>query len=118
MSRTNRTQTEIAILQSLIRGPSYGLQIIERVEKMTGGDLTLSQARVYPALSAMEDDGLVEMFVGDEPIPERGGRPRRYFKLTAEGMKTAKQDRAVAQGLFGLVPAKVRALIGLAPGVP
>jgi PadR family transcriptional regulator PadR len=91
--------TKSALLQALIQGDSYGLEIIERVAKMTQGKLKLKQGRVYPVLRAMESGGLVESYDGD-PLPERGGRPRRYYRITADGRRVAKEDARIAVGLF------------------
>jgi PadR family transcriptional regulator PadR len=98
--------TKVALLQALISGESYGLEIIERVQTATGGRVRLLQGRVYPALRELENDGLVESRNG-EPLPERGGRPRRYYRITAEGRRVAREDaRAIAALLnpaFGVV---------------
>jgi PadR family transcriptional regulator PadR len=89
-----------ALLQALVRGESYGLELIERVAQQTHGQIRLNQGSVYPALQDMEEEGLVESREGD-PLPERGGRPRRYFHLTAEGKRTAATQRKAVMGLFG-----------------
>jgi len=94
-----------ALLQVLVRGEGYGLELIERVEKHTDGKMVLHQGSVYPALRALEREGLIKSFKG-APLPERGGRPRRYYKLTAEGAKAAVQHREV---ILGLLPAEVMA---------
>lgn len=91
-----------ALLQALISGPGYGLDLIERVQKHTQGTVTLGQGSVYPALRDLEREGLLESYEGD-PTPERGGRPRRYYRLSALGAKAAMEQRAVV-GLFGLLP--------------
>jgi PadR family transcriptional regulator len=91
--------TKVALLQALIQGESYGLEIIERVKKQTNGQVLLVQGRVYPALRELESDGLLESYDG-EPMAERGGRPRRYYTITAEGRKVARQQ---ARGLLGLL---------------
>ena len=91
--------TKVALLQALIQGESYGLEVIERVKEQTHGQVVLVQGRVYPALRELESDGLLERYDG-EPMPERGGRPRRYYKITAEGRKVARQQ---ARGLLGLL---------------
>jgi PadR family transcriptional regulator PadR len=106
-----------ALLQALIRGPNYGIALSEQIRDMTKGKLSPSPAAVYAALRAMEDDGLVDAYLGDEPIAERGGRPRRYFKLNAEGRRAALEDRATVAGLFDL-PLKVRAFVGRLLGSP
>lgn len=93
-----------ALLQALIREPNYGLALIERVEQQTKGQVQLHQGSVYPALRSLEDDGLVTSYDG-ESTPERGGRPRRYYKLTAAGQRAAQEHREIAESLFGFEPA-------------
>ena len=91
--------TKVALLQALIQGESYGLGLIERVREASGGQVVLMQGRVYPVLRELEADGLLESYDG-EPLPERGGRPRRYYKLTAEGRRAAKADARAILGLL------------------
>lgn len=91
--------TKLALLQALIRGESYGLELIERVRDATNGQISLMQGRVYPALRELEDEGLLESY-DTEPVPERNGRPRRYYRLTAEGRRAA---RSQARAIFGLL---------------
>jgi PadR family transcriptional regulator PadR len=93
------TEVKVALLQALISGDSYGLEIIDRVREATHGRFVMMQGRVYPALRELESEGLLESYDGD-PLPERGGRPRRYYRLTAEGRRVAKQD---AKALYGLL---------------
>lgn len=98
--------TQAALLQALIRAPGYGLDLIDRVKTLTKGELELHQGAVYPALRAMEADGLLASYEAD-PTPERGGRPRRYYKLTAEGARAATRDHETVSSLFGLEVALV-----------
>lgn len=93
--------TQSALLQALVEGKSYGLELIERVKTRTNGAVSLHQGSVYPALRELESEGLVKSFEAD-PTPERGGRPRRYYELTAEGLRTAKEDRKAVTALFGV----------------
>ena len=96
-----------ALLQALIRGEGYGLDLIKRVEDRTKGKVKLHQGNVYPALRDLEADGLVKSYES-EPLPERGGRPRRYYKLTAAGQRAALQQSEAVAGLFGLLPEGAR----------
>jgi PadR family transcriptional regulator, regulatory protein PadR len=89
-----------ALLQALVSGDGYGLDLIERVKEQTDGAVVLGQGSVYPALRELEEDGLLKSYEG-EPLPERGGRPRRYYKLTALGAKVATEHQTVVLGLFG-----------------
>jgi PadR family transcriptional regulator, regulatory protein PadR len=88
-----------ALLQALISGKGYGLELIERVEQRTKGAVTLHQGSVYPALRSLEDEGLLRSYDG-EPLPERGGRPRRYYELTAKGRRAAFEQGEAVRGLF------------------
>jgi len=98
--------TKSAILQALIQGEAYGIEIIDRVKERSGGSIRLGQGSVYPALRALERKGFIEAHWG-EPRPERGGRPRRYYKLTAKGARAATEERTAIIGLLG-VPGVVR----------
>jgi PadR family transcriptional regulator, regulatory protein PadR len=91
-----------ALLQALLDGPSYGLELIARVQERTKGKIKLGDTSTYPALRSMEREGLLKSWEG-EPLPERGGRPRRYYELTAEGRRAATGDKETVAGLFGIV---------------
>ncbi len=96
-----------ALLQSLADGEGFGLELVSRVNERTGGRLQLGSGSVYPALRELEREGLVVSREAD-PLPERGGRPRRYYKLTAEGSRALRETRAIVRGLFELVPQGAR----------
>jgi PadR family transcriptional regulator PadR len=89
---TLRISPKTALLQALISGEGYGLELIQRVKDRTNGELTFPQGTIYPALRDLERDGLVESFEG-ESLPERGGRPRIYYRLTGEGRRVAFEER-------------------------
>lgn len=93
-----------ALLQALLKGDSYGLELIDLVKERTKGKIVLRQATIYPALREMEAEGLLRSYESD-PLPERGGRPRRYYKITAQGRRVAMEDAQTVFGLFGgMVP--------------
>ncbi|HEY2030783.1 MAG TPA: PadR family transcriptional regulator [Myxococcales bacterium] len=91
---------QAALLQALIRGPGYGLDLIDRVREQTDGRVDLKNGSVYPALRTLEREGFVTSYEADASR-ERGGRPRRYYKLTAEGRRAAAETRATVGALFG-----------------
>ncbi|MBI2395953.1 MAG: helix-turn-helix transcriptional regulator [Deltaproteobacteria bacterium] len=96
-----------ALLQVLISGEGYGLDLIERVKTRTGGAVVLGPGSVYPALRELEREGLLTSYEAD-PLPERGGRPRVYYRITAEGKRTALGQKTAVSGLFLLTPARAR----------
>lgn len=88
-----------ALLQALVSDRGYGLDLIERVRERTNGRIALGQGSIYPALRSLEREGLVVSYEADAS-PERGGRPRRYYELTAEGRRVALEQRQAIFGLF------------------
>jgi PadR family transcriptional regulator PadR len=61
---------------------SYGNRLIERIEAMTNGAISVNPNTIYPLLRRMEGDGLIE---GHWEHPDR--RSRRHYTVTAAGMK-------------------------------
>lgn len=92
--------TRTAILQALVKGESYGLELIDRVYELTNRRIKLMQGRVYPVLRQLERDGLLRSFDG-EKVQDRAGRPRRYYELTAEGRRVAFDEKLAIDGLIG-----------------
>jgi PadR family transcriptional regulator len=89
-----------ALLHELMRGKGYGLDLIERVRARTKGEIVLGQGSIYPTLRDLEYEGLVRSHES-EPIPERGGRPRRYYTLTAKGQRAALEQGRTVLLFFG-----------------
>jgi len=87
------------LLQALTNGESYGVELAEQVETLTG--VRLGQGSLYPALRSLERDGLVESYRG-KPLKERGGRPRKYYRITASGMRAADKEMDSMRKLRGL----------------
>jgi PadR family transcriptional regulator PadR len=104
----NPLDIQAVLLQVLMEGEAFGLQVISRIEARTGGKLRFAQGTVYPALRQMERDGLLTSRQGD-PLPERGGRPRVFYALTRKGWKSARAGRELVEQLFQLPPAKAQA---------
>ena len=90
-----------AILQALLQGEKYGLEIIRDLEERTCRRLILAQATVYPALRDLEREGYL-LSRESEPLVERGGRARIYYRLTAEGRKAALDARDLVGSVYGL----------------
>jgi PadR family transcriptional regulator, regulatory protein PadR len=94
-------EVRTALLQAVVANDSYGLELIQRVKEATKGRAMLLEGRVYPVLRELESEGLLESYPG-EKITERGGRPRIYYRLTAEGRRTARADAKAILGLLKL----------------
>jgi DNA-binding PadR family transcriptional regulator len=74
--RARRGDVRVAILAVLADGPLNGYQVIQEIAERTGGAWRPSPGSVYPTISQLEDEGLVE---GDD---DRG---RRTVQLSDSG---------------------------------
>ena len=91
------------ILLALIRlgDDAYGVPISKELLSTTGREVSLGS--VYAALDRLERKEFVSSTLGD-PTPERGGRAKRYFRVTKKGMREAKTTRKALISLWRGVP--------------
>jgi PadR family transcriptional regulator, regulatory protein PadR len=90
-----------------LQAEAYGIPIVEEIERRTGR--SVARAAVYVTLRRLEEKGLISSWMSD-PIPERGGKPRRYVKLTSNGARALREARQVAERMWqGLDPASLKA---------
>jgi DNA-binding PadR family transcriptional regulator len=100
---------EQLVLLALLRlGPrAYGIAIATELMDRTGRSATLGS--VYKTLTRLEQKGYVRTTVG-EPTPERGGRRKRYYRLSPSGRAALAESLAAIQsltaGIEGLLPVK------------
>ncbi|NOT10079.1 MAG: PadR family transcriptional regulator [Gemmatimonadales bacterium] len=78
---------------------AYGVTIRDRVGLLQGGRIP-SVGAVYTALQSLERGGLLRAQLGD-PSPVRGGRAKRFFSLSAKGVRELTRAREAAQRFVG-----------------
>jgi DNA-binding PadR family transcriptional regulator len=92
----------LAILR--LEGDVYGVPITEEIERRTGR--AVSPAAVYVTLRRLEEKGLVKSWLG-EPLPERGGKPRRLVRVEKRALALLRESRQQMDAMWsGLEPAK------------
>ena len=103
MTRAHLTDLELMILLAAMRvgDAAYGVTITREIEATAGRGIAV--AVVYATLDRLEDRGLVTSAVGD-PTPERGGRAKRFFRVTAKGMRQARDTQRALTALWEGVP--------------
>lgn len=95
---------EIIVLAALLRlgDKAYGAAIREDIETRTGR--TTSIGAIYTTLSRLEAKDIVSSKLGGATA-ERGGRAKRFFKITAKGQKTFKASvTSLGNMLEGVTP--------------
>ncbi len=100
---------ELMVLLALIRlgDDAYGVPICHEIEKQSGREAALGS--VYAALERLEEKGLVTSRLGDSTAV-RGGRAKRYFRATAQGMRDVRQTQRALMNLWRGLPEPDRGL--------
>jgi PadR family transcriptional regulator, regulatory protein PadR len=103
MSRETVGNFELMVLLAVLRvgEKAYGVPIARELEATSGRDVLLGS--VYAALDRLETKGLVASSVGD-PTPERGGRAKKFFRVTAQGLREVRETRRTLVKLWHGVP--------------
>ena len=104
MSREVLGNFELMIMLALIRlgQDAYGVPVSKTLEESMGREVPLGS--VYAALERLEEKGFVSSRIG-EPTPERGGRAKRYFRVTAKGLREVRVARGTLIKLWQGIPA-------------
>ena len=84
-------------------GSGYGVSIRAELEAETGE--TISLGAVYATLDRLERKGLVRSTVGPA-TPERGGRRKRVFRVSATGTAALRAMQRIRSQLGAPAPAR------------
>ena len=80
---------------------AYGVPISRELERRLKREVSV--AGVYAALERLEAKGLIASSLGD-PTPERGGKAKRYFRVTKQGLQEVHATRQVLTKLWRGLP--------------
>jgi PadR family transcriptional regulator PadR len=84
-------QEQMVLLAILRLGDkAYGIRIIQELATLT--PFRLSRPSIYVTLTRLERKGLLTSALG-EPLPERGGRARRFYRVTASALTLLRISR-------------------------
>lgn len=86
----------LAILRIQEQG-AYGLAIRSVIAEKTQRQPTAGA--IYTTLERLEDKGYLESRVG-ESTPERGGRAKRYYRVSADGVNALKNTQQEYRSLL------------------
>ncbi|MGH9160226.1 MAG: PadR family transcriptional regulator [Vicinamibacteraceae bacterium] len=94
---------QMVLLATLRLGErAYGVPIIEALDQATAR--AVSRPSVYVALVRLRKKGLLASTLGD-PTPQRGGRAKRFYRVTPAGLRRLRASRRTYLTLWsGLEP--------------
>jgi DNA-binding PadR family transcriptional regulator len=104
MSREALGNFELMVLLAILRvgEGAYGVPISEVLEESSGKAVLMGS--IYAALDRLERKGLVTSELGD-PTPERGGRAKRFFRVTGKGLRDVRAAQRTLTRLWKGLPA-------------
>ena len=73
---------------------AYGVTVRQEIEFRTKREVSIGA--VYATLDRLESKGYVKSRRGD-PTPERGGRSKRFFRVTAKGVTAVNRTQRALQ---------------------
>lgn len=90
-----------------LRKDAYGVTIRQHVGRITGKYWSIGA--VYDVLDRLTRKGLVVTYTS-EPVKARGGKSKRYYRITKQGFQELEQVRSLEKriwlGLPEAAPAK------------
>jgi PadR family transcriptional regulator PadR len=95
---------EVIVLLAVLHcaGNGVGVEIRDEIERRSGRKV--GRGAVYVTLDRLDEKGLLTSRSG-AASPERGGHPRRFFSVTAAGLRAVKQSLATLERMrAGLDP--------------
>src|SRR3954451_22129559 len=98
---------ELSALLSVARlgDDAYGLAVRQDLSERANRDYSVGA--IYTTLQRLENKGLLTSSAS-EPLPVRGGRSRRHFKLSAAGTRAIREAERQAASMWAGVGNRLR----------
>ncbi|MEV0202077.1 PadR family transcriptional regulator [Nonomuraea sp. NPDC050691] len=93
------TEATYFILVALMEEPLHGYGIIKRARTKSLGEVDLAVGTLYSALDRLSETGWV-LLDREETV---NGRPRRYYRITDDGVHAVRAQAARLQRAAALV---------------
>lgn len=97
MKLLSRSEEVLLLAVWRLQDEAYGVTIREQLKEVTGK--TWSFGALFVSLDRLAKKGFVESYYSD-PIPQRGGRRRRMYRLRKPGRRALLEIRRVERALW------------------
>jgi len=99
----------VLLIVASLEDDAYGVKITHEIIQQTSRTVRLNQ--VHASLHRLEEKGMIVSKMGD-PTPERGGRRKRIFTVTAYGRQTLNEMKTLRAHLWNLLPSSMKIVTG------
>ena len=101
MNLLTRTEEIILLAVYQLGDKAYGVTIRQHIEKTIAK--RFSVGAIYVPLDRLTKRGFLTSTVG-EPTPERGGRGKRFYKITPKGILALQETKKLHEAMWAGVP--------------
>jgi DNA-binding PadR family transcriptional regulator len=101
MNLLSRPEELLLLAVWRLQEEAYGAAIRNHLSDVTGEDWSIGS--VYAPLDRLARKGFIRSYLGP-PTPERGGRSKRFFRLTAEGVAALDRVRTLHESMWKGLP--------------
>ncbi|WP_420386876.1 PadR family transcriptional regulator [Roseivirga sp.] len=91
----------VLLVVAILNDNAYGVSVMEEIESQTGRKINISA--VHSALDRLDSKGFLKSEVGGATA-ERGGRRKRFFKITVAGQNALDAIREQRNRLHDQIP--------------
>jgi DNA-binding PadR family transcriptional regulator len=97
------SRTEELLLNCILRleEEAYTFKIREKLKEIT--DKTWAFGAIFISLDRLERKGCVRSYLGEE-TPDRGGRRKRFYSVSKDGLKALAQIRKIDRAMWEDMP--------------
>jgi len=96
---------DLLILKAVSLGELHGYGVLLRIQQMAGGELTIEQGALYPALYRLERQGLLDTEWGASD----NNRRAKFYRLTAAGRRRLREETQDWHRIVGIMTTALRA---------
>lgn len=96
---------DLLILKAVSLGELHGYGVLIRIQQMAGGELTIEQGALYPALYRLERQGLLDTEWGASD----NNRRAKFYRLTAAGRRRLREETQDWHRIVGIMTTALRA---------
>ena len=84
-----------------LKEKAYGVEILKYVSEKTGSEWSIGS--IYVPLDRLARLHFVETYLG-EATAKRGGKKKRYFRITKDGLETLRENKRIQDELWSEMP--------------
>ena len=96
---TGEFEELVLLTIAVLNESAYGVSIKEDIEQRS--DRSISIGALHSTITRLEEKGFITSWLGD-PTHERGGRRKRYFQLTNQGIVALRNVKTVRDERWNL----------------